>query len=196
VVLGVDPGACAGCGLTRPELIWEPSPPKLLWVRTIDVRTRELELAIEEGATLADELGLPFMMATEDWGKGGPLGIDQWLGLGAARGHWERAVILAAEKHPSIRRARPWVRISQTTWRSALMESWGETGPDGKFVRFDHFGWKRAATRTLAELAPTVEQDSSDAAEGGLISFYTSRSDELGKVLPKRVLARAGRTAP
>src|SRR5258706_9913646 len=98
VVLGVDPGRRAGAGIVLPTIVAGDrcGAPKLVSVYAVDVYSRGIETVLGNACHWAHTLDLPLILAIEDWGRGGPLGIDQWLGLGAARGHWERAAMLEA----------------------------------------------------------------------------------------------------
>jgi hypothetical protein len=162
----------------------------------VDSWTRQLEQTLDDAIEHARARELQLVLALEDWGRGGPLGIDQWLGLGAARGHWERAARLrAAEADSPIRRTKPWVRIPQSRWRSMMVESWGHH-EGTEWVPNAAADWGRASLASLREIDPEMDTTSDDAAEAGLIALYAMRCDEVGKVLLKRVLRAAGFSAP
>lgn len=188
-VLGVDPGSPAGAALVLPC----GADPRLVWCRTVDPLTLQIEEAIDSAAEHAREARLELVLVLEEWGRGGPLGIDSWLGLGASRGHWLRAAHIAARgRHAdvlTVSRLYSYAHIA--TWRS-----WMDVPPGqydgGKFIKNDSEGWKKAATRRLLEIDAGVKIDSADAAEAGLIALFGSRSDQVGEKLPRRLLASHG----
>jgi hypothetical protein len=200
-VLGIDPGALAGATLGCPNYRAQPADVRIIWHRAIDSATRELERAVRDAACFAKENELQLVLVLEDWGRGGPLGIDTWLGLGAARGHWERAARLILDEMEGcpIRRTKPWVRVGQTAWRSRMIESWGTSviapGGGSIFTPHDPAGWKLAARDAVKEILG-IDAVSDDEAESILIAFYAMRSDEVGKALPKRLLRAHGFAAP
>lgn len=196
-VLGVDPGTeVAGAGLVLPDQAFED--PVLHWARSIDPYSLELERAVDDAATAARARGLGLVLVLEEWGTGGPMGIDSWLGLGAARGHWLRAARLAVARHPEVLVAsRLYCYAHMQTWRSWMDVPAVVLDEQGRTLRRNEpEDWKKHATRRLAELCPRVRLDSADAAEGGLIALFGSRFDAVGKHLPKRLLAAHGMERP
>lgn len=196
-VLGVDPGTeIAGAGLVLPDSAFED--PVLRWARSVDPYTLELEEIVEEAVAAARERGLGLVFVFEEWGRGGPMGIDSWLGLGAARGHWIRAARLACLKHPDVLVAsRLYVYAHMQTWRSWMDVPAVVLNEQGKTLRRNTpEDWKKHATRRLAELCPHVTLDSADAAEAGLIALFGSRFDAVGRKLPMRLLNRYGLERP
>jgi len=196
-LLGVDPGTeVAGAGLVLPDATGEE--PDLRWVRSIDPYSLEIESAIDDACDAARARGVGLAFVLEEWGQGGPMGIESWLGLGAARGHWKRAAMLAAlGRHSDVLvPSRLFTYAHIQTWRSWMDVPPGTWDAAGKFAHHDPEGWKKAATTRLAALYPKVRIDSADAAEAGLIALYGCRSDDVGRKLPKRLLAGAGIDEP
>jgi hypothetical protein len=197
VVLGVDPGnSVAGAGLSVPRT----TGPDLLWARNVDPFTREIERVFDDALEVADDLGYDLVVAIETWGRGGPMGLEAWIGLGAAKGYWKRETLLrcAEDNTGRLVKSRCLLDVNMRTWRSFMHDEHGTKVPHptkpGQFkhVPYDEEGWKKAATRMLADLCPTVRVDGADAAEAGLVALYAHRSDELGKKLPKTLLRDHG----
>lgn len=184
-ILGVDPGATAGAALS----LWTPGGHSMRWARAVKTDTLELETCIEEACAEARAAKLPLVVAIEEWGKGGPLGINQWLGLGAAAGAWKRASLLAADRYaPTIVRSRAVVRLGQRTWRSAIIEDAGTRNAAGKFRPFDTEGWKKAATaRALDLFGHSLGVLSSDAAEAALLAHCATRDPRIADMIPRAV---------
>lgn len=184
-ILGVDPGAKAAAALT----VWTPEGHAMRWVRDVNTDTLELEACIEDARTAARSARLPLVVAIEEWGKGGPLGIDQWLGLGAAAGAWKRAALLAADRYaPTIVRSRATIRVGQRTWRSAMIEEAGTRNAEGKFRAYDTRGWKQAATRRVLELfGHRFGALSADAAEAVLLAHYATRDQRIADMIPDAI---------
>lgn len=196
-VLGIDPGTeVSGAGLVLPDSAGED--PDLRWIRSVDPYTLQLEQVVEDAVQAARTRSLGLVFVLEEWGTGGPMGIDSWLGLGAARGHWLRAARLAATRHPDVlTRSRLWCYAHIQTWRSWMDVPAIVVDENGKTVRRNEpEDWKKHATRRLAELCPRLRIDTADAAEAGLIALYGSRCDDVGKRLPTRLLAAHGLERP
>lgn len=194
-LLGIDPGSeVAGAGLVLPDEAGED--PVMHWARSVDPFTRQIEATLEEAVDTARSRGLGLILVLEEWGTGGPLGIDSWLGLGAARGHWVRAARLLCAANPDVLvQSRLYCYALTQTWRS-WMDIPSVVVEGGVTRRNEPEDWKRHATRRLAELCPTIRIDSADAAEGGLIALYGARADAVGKKLPQRLLAKHGLERP
>lgn len=180
-VLGVDPGERAGAALHLPKA-------GVLWSRQVETNTRQLEQALEQALRDAWTAGCSrLLMVIEEWGRGGKMGIDQWLGLGAALGAWRRtAALLVAECGDPwaqlLTKTRSTVRVPMVTWRSHMFEVFGAYA-GGKYRPFKSADWKEQAVRRCAELFPAMTFDGPDAAEAALIAYYGARSDEAGKVV-------------
>lgn len=201
VLLSVDCAATAGASILLPEEHYGECPlvggPHLWKLRELETSTRDLEATIQEAVKLAREREMQLVMALEQWGSGGRLGINQWLGMGAAMGAWTRALLMAAREGAEdvLTVSRSIIKVPQTRWRSWMIEESGTRGPDG-FKPFDSEGWKKAATRTLVQLYPGVYLPGDNAAEAALLGVYASRSDELGALLPDRYLRQHGFESP
>lgn len=201
IILAVDPGSRAGAAVLRSV----KRDIDVIFVGGVDTDTRDLESVVSIAISYAKMSKLPLVLAIEDWGRGGPLGIDQWIGLGAARGAWIRAYRLALDELDDETRelrvgpvkifAERIVRINQRTWRSRCIDESGTRDEAGKWTAFDPKGWKNAAV-DACQTHLRLDVDDPDAAEALLLGFYCARSDDLGKALPKTHLARYGLTFP
>lgn len=181
-VLGVDPGATAGAALS----VWTRAGHEILWAREVVTDSLEVDRAVEDACDAARAAQLPLVVAIEEWGKGGPLGIDQWLGLGAAAGAWKRAALLAADRRaPTIVRSRAVVRIGQRTWRSRIIPEAGTRRPDGSFKAHDTRGWKQAATARVVDLfGHRFGLISGDVAEAILLTHFATRDERIAAMIP------------
>lgn len=219
VVLAADPGEMAGASLVLPLAAVpkrRPGPALLsdasltgcvgagpaadtvcVWAREVRTYSRDVERCVEDAARFAHSCGLKLILAVEEWGRGGPLGIDSWIGLGEMRGAWKRAVILAADRYPDvIKISSCTVRVNMTTWRSHMLEETGDVGSTGRHIPFDSDGWKRAATRRCSQVYPALTIEGANAAEATLQGAYAIRSDELGRKLSPSLLKKSGMQAP
>ena len=173
-VLSIDPGATSGYALLS-------STGEVLDIGTVDVSTRQLEAVL---AKAVDVSGIdPVALVTETWGTGGPLGIDQWLGLAAARGAWERTHKLVSTPESFH------IRVAVSTWRGTMVDA--TRTESGK--RFDSARWKREcrATAVLQHGIPEALA-TPDAAEAYLMGYYAQRSAELAAALPPAYAKRLG----
>lgn len=181
-ILGVDPGGTAGAALT----VYTDGGHDLRWARTVQTDSLELEQCLDDAVKAARDARLHLVLALEDWGKGGPLGIEQWLGLGAAAGAWKRGAMLIADRaRPIIVRSRAVVRVNQRTWRSAIIPEAGTRDANGRFKPYDTKGWKAASQARVLELfGHRLGVVSSDAAEAALLTYYASRDARITEMLP------------
>ncbi len=185
-MLGIDPGSRAGASIfIKGQLIASCA---------VVTNTRALEAFIDRAIEEAARVELPLIVLIEEWGRGGPRGIEQWIGLGGALGAWRRALELARVEHPNgaVLGKGKIARIMMSRWRSKMISETGERDALGKFKTFDAEGWKKAATRTCARLYPQLTLDSSDQAEAILIGDYGARGDEVGALLSAKHLAKHG----
>lgn len=190
LILAVDPGRAAGSSL----VLSSPSRGvSLLSCESIDTMSRALENAVNEAVSFALKEELHLFLALEDWGAGGMRGIDQWIGLGEARGPWRREFLLACEetKTPFLRKKNI-VKINMTRWRSRIVPETGTRTDSGKFVRFTPDEWKAAAKRAAVGFYLNQYIPPYDAAESACIGAFAARSDEIGSKIPKRLLASHG----
>lgn len=204
-VLGIDPGnQVTGAALYIPHVQHigggvDTLKPHLERTWSTDPFTRNIEAILLESARRANDHSLKLVLGIETWGRGGPLGLSSWIGLGAARGYWKRAALLLHDElgaeSPFVK-ARMFVDINMRTWRSYVHEEHGERSAHGVWKAFDEEGWKRAATRRHADLFPTHRLTTADEAEASLIGYYATRCDEVGKTIPKRDLKAFGIEAP
>jgi len=189
VVLAVDPGAVSGAAIVTPS-----DGGLVEHLEVVDPMTTRIEELLDDAADRARSLDAELILALEDWGSGGLVGIKTWLGLGATRGYWRRAAMLAAraELDDVLVQSRCCVHVNMRTWRGRMIDESGDRDEHGRFHPYDSDGWKRAATRTLARLQPHVRMSGADEAEAGLIGLYGIRSDEVGRLLPDRYLRARG----
>lgn len=193
LVLAVDPGIEAGASLVYPYR----DNVGVLWAREVKTYSRDVERCVNDAVCTAIRLSLRLMLSVEEWGRGGPLGIDTWIGLGEMRGAWKREYILAAPtSNGHIVPSTGVVRANMTTWRSYMIDETGDVDGDGKHQTFDSDGWKRAATRRCAELFPDLKIEGANAAESALQGAYAMRCDDVGARLSMRTLRAAGLERP
>jgi hypothetical protein len=185
LILGIDPGAEAGATIMTPDR-------STMIIHEVETMTRQVDRVVEEAVTIAREQRLLLVPIIEEWGAGGKRGIDQWLGLGAAYGAWRRQLVLAwAEGANDVLRKDKNARALQSRWRSRMIAESGKR-VGGAFKPFDSEEWKKAATRTLVSMFPGIELSSANGAESALIAIYGQRCDEVGALIPKRLLAEHG----
>ena len=200
IILSADPGARAGATILR----CTKYDREVLFVAGVDTNTTVLEDIVQMALEYAIESGLPLVLVVESWGAGGNRGINQWLGLGAARGAWIRAYELAIARGDVIKDAygvnllRPAiVRTVMSTWRKHMIEGSGTRDSEGKWQRYDAKEWKAAAQDACEIHFPELPRiEDTDAAESALQALYAARSDELAKALTKPHLKRYNLTFP
>lgn len=150
--------------------------------------TEDVRRVVLETNNAAFAHKLPVVYVLEDWGSGGPLGINQWVGLGEARGVWRHYITLehseAFEKSPKI------VKVTQSRWRSRVVEETGRVDANGKWHRFSPDDWKGAALRAAKQHFIDTHIPPLDAAEAACIGYYAARSDEVMKALGIRHLRK------
>jgi hypothetical protein len=182
-ILGIDPGDEAGAALMVPGV----GGPSLVFSRAVDTNTRQLESVLEDAVREARARGIPLMLYAEEWGAGGPLGIDQWLGLGEKIGAWRRAAILMCDTaRPTIVPSRLMLRVGQSTWRSGMGLDFGTRDAGGAFTRHDAEGWKKEANKRVHELFGYLDSFDSNASEAVLIAYYGCRDERIEGKIPKR----------
>lgn len=189
VILAVDPGKKAGASI----IISKPRQGLFLaFCSPIDTFTRQVEATFTTAIRLARECDLYLVLVLEEWGRGGPLGIDQWIGLGEARGAWRREFILRCNEETSPRLIQSKIMTtSQSRWRSRVIPETGDRS-SGTFKAFTPEQWKEAAHRAALDYFPSDWVPPLDASESACIGVYAARSDELGKLIGKRELKRYG----
>jgi hypothetical protein len=176
IILSVDPGTNSGWSIQLPDYDAEHGSTHVYGSGVSDI--------LERVWTLARFYDKPAYLVTETWGAGGPLGIEQWLSLGEKRGAWKREFARRFGQTYAMRRM---VHVFATSWRSVMIGTNGEER-DGKFVRFDSNGWKRAATRAFSKYYPDDRIEDADAAEASLMGYYACRSDTVREAMLKREL--------
>jgi len=184
VIISVDPGKHAGASI----LSSKGRDIEVHYVQTVETNSVQVEGMIVKAIDVAYKLRLKLFLVTETWGAGGPMGIDQWCGLGAARGAWERAMHLYIPISSNvIVKSRHKTRINCQTWRAWMIGKNGEKN-GGKFTRFDDLGWKDAAKEAIPKFYPKLNVEGLDhnALESVLIGTHAFRSDEVGKLLTKK----------
>lgn len=188
-ILTCDPGIRAGATLIESR----PYGIDIVFSRGVDTYTREVEKVFEDALTAIAGNELPVVVVLEDWGRGGPMGIQQWIGLGEQRGAWRRLAVIEAAESPHRFSTKRIVKVTQSRWRSRVIEETGVTPPGGKWRKFNPDEWKKIAHQTARGVFPDgyVPEDP-DAAESAMIAYYAARSDEVGKVLGVRYLKSHG----
>lgn len=157
-LLAIDPGATSGYAIFDAQ-------GELARIGVVEVATRDLEKTV----TLALDIGGgSAVLATESWNRGGPMGIEQWLSLGAARGAWEREFRIRCPKGAIV-------RASVASWRSTMIDA--TRSASGK--RFASKEWKREARAVAVRTYGVPEAlATDDSAEAFLLGYYAHRSDE------------------
>lgn len=177
-ILAIDPGKSSGAALSR---IGE-----LVSYSAVDVAKPELEGVTRNALELALNAGLPLVLVGETWGKGGPMGLAQWMALGAAWNRWKWALQVAwqdqKDEHNNdrINWAPKITTIHVSTWRAATY---------GK--RLEPGTYKSTAIEVVNKRhGIRLQPNQHDVAEAILINEHASTSDKVRKLLPKRLLAR------
>lgn len=201
VVLALDPAAQSGYAILAgapphaagelPEFVPGPmSPHELLALGELNVGTREgarrMREVVEEAAAIAEERGLPLVVAREDWANAGSRGkgagrerAQMFSGLGRSWGRWEFVI----DEVASVPKARR-IPVDMGTWRAGIL---------GRPYRRKSAVWKRAAQLYVRARWSHVPEDvSSDAAEASCVGLWAMDSIKLWKRLPKGVLRRHG----
>lgn len=192
VILAIDPGAAAGATI----LICGPGGIEVYLSEAIDLYDPHpvLESIVKRACDVARNRSLPLVGVLEDWGRGGPRGLAQWIGLGEARGPWRRALVMRTkEAIPVITRGRI-VLASQNRWRSLVIPATGNVDDTGVWSSFGPEGWKRAAKEAASDLFLDAYIPPEDAAESACMGAFAARCDAVGKALGMRHLARHGMT--
>lgn len=187
VILAIDPGRLAGASI----LISTPLNGLVLY-KTVQVNTltRDVESIVHEAVTIAKQKELHLVLVLETWGKGGNLGINQWIGLGESRGPWRREFLIRCDKenHKHISKSRV-IMVTQNRWRSRVIKETGDRS-SGQFKRFTPEQWKEVAHKTALEYFINTWVPPLDAAESACLGLYAARSDEVGSKLGKKYLYR------
>lgn len=192
VIMSADPGAAAGGSI----IVSGPGGLELYACEAIDLYSPHplVESFVKRACDCARNRSLPLVGVLEDWGRGGPRGLAQWIGLGEARGPWRRALIQRTkEAIPCITMPRI-LLARQTRWRSLIIPETGRIGPDGKWEPFGPEGWKTIAKTTAGDHFLEAYVPPEDAAESACMGVYAARSDAVGKALGKLHLKRHGLT--
>jgi len=194
VVLGIDPGERAGASL----LVYTAHGVDLVFCREVDTNSTQLEDALAEAFYVALRAGVKLTIAVEEWGRGGPLGLEQWIGLGMHVGAWKRAAILKADNGAAaaFSKSSGFIRVGMSSWRAALLPGVAADAKRAKSKERSEV-WKRAATRRVLEIWPALNPRhfGANAAESALIGLYAMRDVDAGEAAAKaaKVAARAER---
>lgn len=185
LIMSCDPGKHSGVTLIR----CGPGGIQVLFCRAVDTYSSQVEGAVDEAIDAGIRLGLPVVVILEDWGKGGPMGIQQWIGLGEQRGAWRRAVILSGIKTSHIK------LVTQSRWRSRVLDRTGVIEGGQPWRRFTPGEWKQEAHTTARDaMLDGYIPNSPDASESACMAYYGARSDEVGDALGVRYLKQNGYT--
>lgn len=190
VLLAIDPGKVSGVAI----VLSRPGGMKLLQARVVDLhRDRGVEVAVENAVLASREHDLPLVLVLEDWGRGGPRGLAQWVGLGEARGPWRREFLIRAGEEADLVKSRV-VLATQSRWRSRVVPETGATEGE-KWRPFTPEEWKAAAREAAQRHFLDAYVPPLDAAEAVCVAVYAARSDEVLSKIPKRVLDAHGVSA-
>lgn len=191
VILAIDPGRQAGASI----LVSGPGGLELESSESVDLHDRapRLELVVDHAAEVARSRDLPLVAMLEDWGRGGPRGLAQWIGLGEARGPWRRYLIRCTKIDVPLSRSRI-LLATQNRWRSLVVPQTGRVDAAGKWHAFGPDGWKEAAKDAATDYFVDTYVPPLDAAESACIGLYAARSDAVGRSLGVRHLKRHGLT--
>lgn len=175
LVLGVDPGEECGASLI---VVDDAGVTSVRWSREIQTNTIALEYALRDALELARSMRVKLTIAAEEWGRGGPLGLDQWIGLGAHVGAWRRAAALehAAGWSDAYAKSNGFVRVGMSSWRAALLPGVAAIVKTKK-PRDRSDEWKRQASARVLALFPDIDvkRFGPNAAESVLIGVYATR---------------------
>lgn len=186
VVLGIDPGERAGASLV---VVNDAGGVDLVWSHEVDTMTREVERVLAHAFALAREAGTKVVIVAEEWGRGGPLGLEQWMGLGMHVGAWRRAAFIAHAEGASdaFAKSSGFVRVGMSSWRAAMLPGVALEAKRAKGSKAKTEVWKRAATRRVLELWPGLDprRFGANAAESALIALYATRDVDAGEAAVK-----------
>lgn len=180
VLLCVDPGSISGSSIFVEGVLEE--------CRQVDIYTREVESVVRYAIEKAAQNDMPLVLGLESWGTGGQRGINQWIGLGMAKGAWTRAyrIAIASRTERSLFTKRI-ATYHQATWRSHVFEEFGKVSPKtGKWRPFNSDEWKQCSVDFFRQKYGT-NPPGPDAAESVCMGYYAVRSDETSKTLPKKL---------
>lgn len=181
VIATADPGKTSGWSLVKSGR----EGLTMIEAEAIDLyEINGVEHAIERAVRFAEKEGLPLIGVLEDWGRGGPRGLAQWIGLGESRGPWRRAMLQWEIKKIIL--------VAQNTWRSRVVTETGARDENDEWRPFEPAEWKRAAQRAAQDHFLTRTVPGEDAGEATCMSIYAARSDQVGIALGKRWLSHNG----
>lgn len=173
VILAIDPAALSGWAI-----FLEGRP--VTWGELAASNATGIDAVLLQACELASRTKLPLVVLGEEWGRGGPLGMSQWQGLGGAWTAWKHGCDRARDKGLPVVSSRV-MRVLQRTWRSAFGLNLGRELVKAYAVR-------AAKSRVGVQL----ELDQHDIAEALLIGLWGSKSGEVGERLPEKVMKRRG----
>lgn len=194
-VLGVDPAARSGAAL----LIGTAAAPELVWTRSVDVGTRDVEICIRDAFEVAEGLDLPLYLAIETWTGGSNIRLNALLAMAGARDVWRRTFRLMAREDGTSRgvtRATKKLPVSWAPTRVMLakLQSWRaevlprNTATGGGMTKRGRprirtrttEDWKAAACAHVATLfsATGISDDEAEAACIALWGMMQVHSDD------------------
>jgi hypothetical protein len=186
IVLSIDPGKVAGATLG----ISKPTGSTILKAESVEIaKTRRVESICREALDLSVEYRVPAIMVAEDWGRGGQRGIDQWIGLGEARGVWRREWRIACLERGAPSKI---ALITQSRWRSRILQNAGTHDDNDKWHPFGAEQWKAEAFRFANSEIIDYHIGEADVAESACQYLYAIRSDEVRELLGVRFLKTWG----
>jgi hypothetical protein len=190
VLMTADPGAAAGGSI----IVSGTGGLELVRCEAIDLYDSEplIENFVEHACDVASSRKLPLVGVLEDWGRGGPRGLAQWIGLGEARGPWRRALIQRTKEYEPVITMPRILLARQTRWRSMVIPETGRINAAGKWEPFGPDGWKAIAKETAGDHFLESYVPPEDAAESACMGVYAARCDKVGAALGKLHLKRHG----
>jgi len=172
-ILAIDPGKSSGAAFFLSG--------ELRWHRRVDV-SESGAVAHSTNDALRNALSRrqTLVLVGETWGKGGPRGMAQWQGLGAAWKTWEWALDYAWKTQKKVRQigepAPKKVRVHVSTWRARVFG--GRTGKN----MAKKLAVETARTRFGVDLLPHEH----DVAEAIMVGYWALYAPEVLAVVPKR----------
>ena len=170
-ILAIDPGQRSGAAIFRRG--------QLSHCAEIDIGSHDVESWVQAALLPALDDGITLVMVGETWGTGGPMGMSQWQGLGAAWKRWEWALGEEWAKQRAMGRSQPApkaIRVHVATWRSKVFG--GRMGAN--------MAKAMAVQVARQRLGAQILDDQHNAAEAACIGFWAMYAPEVLDLIPKR----------
>jgi len=171
VILAIDPAVVSGWALRVCGVLASSGKTE-----TPD----EMNAVVKLAYRTAEKFRRPLVVVYEKWNPHGKWSHDAKMGAAKSVGKWELLVEMLPRRKPTTKT----VTVLADEWRKRMYgfcrKPKGET-----------FNWKAYAVRTAQCLDPRSPPPAEhNEAEARLISGWASFSEQVGKVLPKRVRER------